>query len=274
MALHLLDEMCKTAPSVYDQMSYTLIESSAFHRGLQQATLEGHASRIRFLSEGEWLAEEPQEQVVVLANELLDAFPVHRFRYNDGAFEESFVTWQESDRAFVELWQPIRSERKVDSLARIKVQWSEGQIGELNLESQEWISRVSQRMKSGSCLVIDYGEAEQELYAAHRYRGTLMCYRKHQAHDDVWVHQGEQDITAHINFTALETAARLHGFTTCKLQTQREFLVDQGVLHKLQEHYDPNPFSDVSKRNRAIRQLLLSDGMSELFKVFIAAKEK
>ncbi|MDD9270010.1 class I SAM-dependent methyltransferase [Paenibacillus sp. GCM10023248] len=272
LALHLLDEMRRIAPGVYECLTYTLIESSAYHRSLQQQALQGHAPRIRSLSELEWLAEEPEEQVYVLANELLDAFPVHRIRWKEGGFQESYVTWQETDQAFAEIWRPIRSKLRLDSIESLKVQWIDGQIGELNLESEAWIARISQRMISGGCILIDYGAIEAELYAPHRYRGTLMCYRNHQAHDDVWVHQGEQDITAHVNFSAVESAARLHGFASCKLQTQREFLVEQGILQKLQDHDDSNPFSEVSKRNRAIRQLLLSDGMSELFKVFTAVK--
>ncbi|MBP1961412.1 class I SAM-dependent methyltransferase [Paenibacillus aceris] len=272
MALHLLDELKRSFPAVYDRLSYTIIESSGFHRALQQTALEAHTQLIQFASEQEWMAQEPQDHMFIVANELLDAFPVHRIRYNADCFEESYVTWQEQDQTFAEIWLPNLSKHLLDTLARSKVQWLEGQIGELNLGSESWISCVSQRMKSGSCIIIDYGDVEDELYAAHRYQGTLMCYRKHQAHDNPWIYVGEQDVTSHVNFSALEIAARQSGFPYCKLQTQREFLVEQGILERLQNHYDPNPFSEVSKRNRAIRQLLLSDQMSELFKVFIAVK--
>ncbi|NOV03437.1 class I SAM-dependent methyltransferase [Paenibacillus planticolens] len=272
MALHLLDELKRSSPAVYDRLTYTLIESSAYHRALQQSALEAHEQLIEFASEAEWLAQEPQEHMFIVANELLDAFPVHRIRYKEGKYEEAYVSWLEQEQMFTEIWLPDLSEQLVDSLARSKVQWLEGQIGEFNLESSAWISRVSRRMKSGCCIVIDYGDVEDELYAAHRSRGTLMGYRKHQAHDNPLLYQGEQDLTSHVNFSDLETAARQSGFPFTKLQTQKEFLVEQGIFERLQNHYDPNPFSEVSKRNRAIRQLLLSDQMSELFKVFLAVK--
>ncbi|MGQ7886568.1 class I SAM-dependent methyltransferase [Paenibacillus sp. WC2504] len=272
MAQHLLDELKRSAPSVYERVTYTIIETSAFHRGLQRTALHMHEQLLRFTSEQEWLDEEPQANMFILANELLDAFPVHRIRYVDGIYQESYVKWQERDRIFSEIWLPIKSKPLLDTIDCLKVHWLDGQVGELNLESGAWISRISKRMTSGSCLIIDYGDAEEELFAAHRHLGTLMCYRKHQAHENPWIYQGEQDLTSHVNFSAVEAAALQSGFANCRLVTQKDFLVERGILEKLQNHYDPNPFSEVSKRNRAIRQLLLSDQMSELFKVLIAAK--
>lgn len=272
MALHILGEIKRNEPAIYARLTYTIIESSAYHRQQQRSMLEEHAQVIQFTSEIEWLTYTPQDQVYVLANELLDAFPIHRIRYKDLLFQESYVKWQEEERIFQEIWRPISSQRILDFLERSKVQWLDGQIGEINLEAESWVSRVAERIRTGSCMIIDYGDTAEELFAPHRFNGTFMCYRKHQAQDDPFIHQGEQDMTSHVNFTSCQLAARQSGFTECQLQTQREFLVDQGILQRLQDHYDPNPFSEVSKRNRSIRQLLLSDQMSELFKVFVASK--
>lgn len=273
MALQILDAWKRKVPDLYARVSYTLVESSPFHQQLQRETLVEHASCTRFLEEEMWLNELPQDHVYVLANELLDAFPVHRFRYKDGKFQESFVIWQENEPQFHEVWHPLVSQRSLDYLSSLEVQWSEGQIGEMNLEVSNWYAKLAKRILSGAVIAIDYGDVEAELFAAHRQLGTLMCYRKHEAHDNPFIHAGEQDITAHVNFSLCQIAATSHGFESCSLQTQREFLVEQGILEMLQNHYDPNPFSEVSKRNRSIRQLLLSDGMSELFKVFIAMKK-
>ncbi|NOU85150.1 SAM-dependent methyltransferase [Paenibacillus sp. LMG 31460] len=272
MALHILGEIKRNEPAVYARLTYTIIESSAYHRQQQRSMLEGYDQVIQFTSEAEWLAQTPEDQIYVLANELLDAFPIHRIRYKDLLFQESYVKWQEEEQIFQEIWRPISSQRILDFLERSKVQWLDGQIGEINLEAESWVSRVAERIRTGSCMIIDYGDTAEELFAPHRYNGTLMCYRKHQAQDDPFIHQGEQDMTSHVNFTSCQLAARQSGFTDCQLQTQREFLVEQGILQRLQDHYDTNPFSEVSKRNRSIRQLLLSDQMSELFKVFVASK--
>lgn len=192
MAVHLLDELKRSTPAIYDRVTYTIIETSAFHRGLQRTALKEHEGLLRFTSEQEWMDEEPQAHMFIIANELLDAFPVHRIRYMNGVFQESYVTWQEHDRIFSEIWLPIKSKPLLDTVDRIKVQWREGQIGELNIASETWIARVSKRMASGSCLVIDYGDVEEEVFAAHRQLGTLMCYRKHQAHENPWIYQGNR----------------------------------------------------------------------------------
>lgn len=273
MALQLLDEMKRTTPDVYVRLTYTLIESSPYHRHLQKELLVEHEEHTRFLDESAWLSEEPQAHVYVLANELLDAFPIHRIRYKDGEFQESHVIWQEQEPHFLEIWLPLQSGRIIDYLTSLEVQWLDGQMGEMNIEAADWYDRLSGRILSGYVIVIDYGDVESELFASHRQQGTLMCYRKHEAHENPFIDQGEQDITAHVNFSLCQAATVSSGFEYCQLQTQRQFLVDQGILEKLQNHFDPNPFSEVSKRNRSIRQLLLSDGMSELFKVFIAMKK-
>jgi SAM-dependent MidA family methyltransferase len=152
--------------------------------------------------------------------------------------------------------------------------FKEGQVAEINLHAAQWIRTVGDAIHDGRTIIIDYGAEANELYAAHRMRGTLMCYRRHQAYDNPFIYAGEQDITAHVDFTACIDAASTAGFTSTKLQTQRDFMVEQGILEKLQNHFDLNPFSEAAKKNRAIRQLLLSDQMSELFKVLILTKDK
>lgn len=273
MARQLLDEMKRVVPDIYKRITYTLIESSEYHRGLQQDQLVEHVERIRFLDESDWLSEPPRDNVFVLANELLDAFPVHRLQYKDRAFHESYVTWQDHEPYWQEIWSLLEPGRILDYLNALEVQWQDGQMCEMNLEAIDWYVRLSKRMLSGCVIAIDYGDVEEELYATHRLQGTLMCYRKHEAHDNPFIDPGEQDITAHVNFSLCQKAAVSAGFDPFVFQTQRQFLVEQGILEKLQNHFDPNPFSEVSKRNRSIRQLLLSDGMSELFKVFIVIKK-
>ena len=116
---------------------------------------------------------------------------------------------------------------------------------------------------------MDYGHEAQELTAAHRMRGTLLCYKDHMAHDRPFMAPGEQDITAHVNFTACRLAAEQAGWQMIYYDTQKQFLIDQGVLQDLSSHDGLNPFSEAAKRNRSIRQLLLSDNMSETFKVMV-----
>jgi len=272
LAQHLLDELRRAYPDVYARTTYTLIESSGYHRRLQAETLREHAALIGFADGDVWAAEPPEDDLIVIANELVDAFPVHRMRRRQQRWEECAVVWDETRGAFGELWRPAADPALLAHADALGVAWREGQQAEFNLAAGEWIRRVGRRLRSGQLIVIDYGDVSAELYAPHRQLGTLMCYRKHQASTDPLVHAGEQDVTAHVNFSVCLAAAAAAGFTEPRLQTQREFLVELGILGKLQDRYDPNPFSETARRNRAIRQLLLSDQMSELFKVMTVHK--
>ena len=104
--------------------------------------------------------------------------------------------------------------------------------------------------------------------------GTFLCYRNHIAIDDPYHQLGEQDMTAHVNFEWCKEAAEQSGFQQIELMTQKQFLLDQGIMQWLQEHDGKDPFSATARNNRSIRQLLLSDGMSELFKIMTMHKTK
>ncbi|MBP1992813.1 class I SAM-dependent methyltransferase [Paenibacillus eucommiae] len=276
LALHVLDELREQEPQLYKRLAYTMIESSSYHRGLQQETLLAHTGKVNYLDEQDWLQAVPDQGVFVLANELLDAFPVHRICLLNGLWHESYVSWEEEQGSFKELWLPLQEGRLLTYISQYKPLsvLLEGQIAEINLAAMDWIGSVARRIGEGQLILIDYGDTAEELYAGHRMRGTLMCYRKHLAYDDPFIYVGEQDITAHVNFSACVAAGEAEGMTALKLQTQREFLVEQGILEKLMNHFDPDPFSPVAKKNRGIRQLLLSDQMSELFKVLILTKKR
>ncbi|MHA6484744.1 class I SAM-dependent methyltransferase [Paenibacillus sp. strain BS8-2] len=216
---------------------------------------------------GNWLAG----PVFVFANELLDAFPVHRIIRLSGTLWELGVAGDERiGYRYVRV--PLSDERLLSAINDGSFHIKEGQMTEINLAANEWVQKLGQAMSSGRLMIIDYGDTEEELTGAHRMAGTLMTYRAHQASDTPFDQPGGRDLTAHVNFSALRREAERSGFRTIYYGTQKQFLVDHGILALLQEHDGVDPFSSAAKRNRAIRQLLLSDGMSESFKVLLLEK--
>lgn len=272
LALHVLDHLSKEEPLVNEQLAYILIDRSPFHRTLQADMLAQHRN-VRFQEPDEWLAEQHAIPTIICSNELLDAFPVHRIRFMEGRFEEAFVTWDESNEIFRETYVPITDTELLNYIEQEQFPKRERQQFEVNLEAELWIRAAAAHLNPGVLVTIDYGDTRDELYGPHRMRGTLMCYRKHQAHDNPYVHVGEQDITAHVNFSACIRAGEEAGLVRWTLETQREFLVKNGILERLQAHDGSDPFGAEARNNRAIRQLLLSDQMSELFKVLIQHKK-
>ncbi|MCY9588623.1 SAM-dependent methyltransferase [Paenibacillus chitinolyticus] len=274
LARHVLDALRSRSPERYASVSITAIESSAYHRALQRETLREHADRLRFLTEAEWLAEPAGGGVFAVANELADAMPVHRVRCRDGRLELGAVGWDDRT-GFTERWLPLgEGHPAAMHLGREGIRLAHGQQAEVNLGAGEWITRTAGRIRSGRLLLVDYGDTAGELYASHRMNGTLMCYRRHIADDNPYAAAGRKDITAHVDFTACMRAAWAAGWTVARYETQREFLVRGGILGRLVEHAGRDPFSPEAKANRAIRQLLISDGMSELFKVLTLEREE
>lgn len=272
LAKAMLDKLARDWPDHYNSLQYKIIEKSAYHLRLLQQELAAHQERISFWDD-EGRIQLSCNPVFLFSNELLDAFPVHRVRQENDMLMEGWIAWDEENHGLVEQWRVCADDRLVRYLEAHEIQLLDGQEAEINLQLQDWISKVGQSLPAGSCMVtIDYGDVATELFSAHRMKGTLMCYSRHQAADSVLKQPGSQDITAHVDFSACMSAGTASGLRTKQWMTQKQFLIEQGILDELQNHTSVDPFSDVARKNRQIRQLLLSEGMSELFKVLVQVK--
>nr|WP_275983880.1 SAM-dependent methyltransferase [Paenibacillus hamazuiensis] len=272
LAVQILSSLRESAPQLYLSLSYVSIEASGYHRELQRQALAEHRSKMAFQTAEEWLSGGPYAHCLVLSNELLDAFPVHRLKARGGGWFEIHVSVNPETGQFIEKEFPLGDDRLRAYIGEERISMREGQIIEVNLEADRWIREVASSLAEGSRIVtIDYGDEGGELYAEHRMNGTLMCYRLHHAFDDPYRFPGEQDMTAHVNFSACIRAGRENGLES-RLMTQKQFLLECGILQRLQNHPGLDPFSPEARKNRAIRQLLLSDQMSELFKVLVQTK--
>jgi SAM-dependent MidA family methyltransferase len=177
---------------------------------------------------------------VVLANEFLDALPVHRVEQDGCRLRELFVAWDDAAGRLVE--QP--GEPSTDALAaRLDedgVTLLDGQVGEVCLEVEPWLAGVAADLEQGLVLVIDYGHQAPALYDPARRGGTLRAYSGQRAHADPFIAVGRQDLTAHVDLTALEAAARTHELTVLGEVSQAELLVGCG-LEELVDRVRSNP---------------------------------
>jgi SAM-dependent MidA family methyltransferase len=174
----------------------------------------------------------------VLANEYLDAFPVHRVEGSTDGLREVFVDWV--DGRLVEQPGPASTPRLAEQLAAENVELEPGQRGEIALGIDDWLADVGRWLRSGAIVIIDYGHDAPDLYGRHRRAGTLLGYVDHRVVDDPLVAIGRQDLTAHIDFTAVERAAAGAGFDNLGLTTQARFLMNLG-LEDLLERARSNP---------------------------------
>lgn len=164
----------------------------------------------------------------VVANEVLDALPVHRVALIDGRLRELFVGWR--DGAFVDLVGDPSTPALAARLDAEGIVLAEGQRAEVCLALDDWVAGAAAGLARGLLLLIDYGHPAPELYdPARRRDGTLRAYVRHTVHDDPYRHVGRQDLTAHIDVTAVERAAREAGLDRLGVTTQAEFLASLGA---------------------------------------------
>jgi SAM-dependent MidA family methyltransferase len=173
---------------------------------------------------------------VILANEFLDALPVHRLVVRGGEPTELFVAWHE-DRRFVEVAGEPSTPELGARLAEdgiVPGQLAEGQVIEVCLGLAPWLADVRRRLERGFVIVIDYGYEAAELYGPRHFAGTLLGYRGHRVVDDPFSRVGLTDLTAHVDFTALAVLGERHGLRSVALTTQSEFLISAGLESELQ----------------------------------------
>jgi SAM-dependent MidA family methyltransferase len=164
---------------------------------------------------------------LIIANEYLDALPVHRVVW-DGRLHEAWVGWR--DGWFTEVIGAPSTPQLAAHLEADGVALVDGQRAEIGLAASRWISHApSQMAHSGSLLVIDYGHDAAELYGARRMAGSLLTYRDHKVADDPFSAVGHNDITTHVDITALERAALGAGLDLVGSTTQGQFLANLGL---------------------------------------------
>ncbi|WP_295392412.1 SAM-dependent methyltransferase [uncultured Thiodictyon sp.] len=245
---------------------YLILEPSPDLQERQRALL---AARVPHLAgRCHWLDRLPERvRGVVLANEVLDAMPVHRFRIGAaGEPLEVFVT--AADGVLSEVAAPVRSPRLAAAITELQaagLAQAPGYASEVNLRLNPWCAALGECLTAGLVLLIDYGYPASAYYQPDRSMGTLMCHWRHQAHGDPYRHLGLQDIGAHVDFSAAARAGQAAGLTLAGFATQAHFLIGCGIDRFM---------ADAAGAGTAgmdliagAKQLLLPAAMGERFKV-------
>lgn len=269
LAAQVLDFAASQLSAFYEALHYVAVEQSAARRGEHDKALATHLSRGRAVSAAELPAEIPAG--CIFSNELLDALPVHRVTVQDGALREVYVGLH-SD-ALVEELGPLSTPQLESYFREQGITLREGQQAEIGLDACGWILEAGKRLGRGFVLTVDYGREAAELYDERHMRGTLLAYWRHQASEDFLRAPGEQDLTAHVNFTALDLWGRRVGLARTGCVSQMEFLVALGQANEFADLYEPG--ANEVERIRArllLKTLIHPEGMGETFYVFVQQK--
>ena len=268
-ARDVLDWSEKKFPDFYRALYYTLVETSP---SLRQKLADNFnqriaAAKVSFTRQPEKLERvlAPAVPIVVFANEFFDALPV------DILSEKGSLRVHVSDGRFLEEWS-APSQEQLEFLDRYGVHPEGHARTEVPLLSQTIMTRIATTIEHGFLIVIDYGYAREQQLAG-RHLDTVMAYRRHSATPDCYQAPGEQDITAHVNFTALAAAAQQAGMQTHKLLTQSQFLMGIGEGTQFADAFEDCRLpQERAKVALQLKHLATPEGMGESFQVMVASK--
>ncbi|HEY8491521.1 MAG TPA: SAM-dependent methyltransferase [Dehalococcoidia bacterium] len=258
----------RARPDFLAALRYRLVERSAPLRERQRRTVaEAEPDPDRAVWEAEETLAPGSVTGCILSNELVDAFPVHLVEVHGGRLQEVYVTW-EGGRFRETLGEPSTPE--LEAYFRwVGVRPAEGNRAEVNLAAPRWMRWAGGLLARGFVLTFDYGYEAAELYAPWRRAGTLLCFYRHAATDDPYRRVGRQDITAHVDFTALTLAGREAGLEPLGLTTQAAFLSALGIGEALRS---PGlELEEFFARRRAVADLIDPAGLGRI-RVLVQAK--
>ena len=250
----------------FEPRQYLILEPSPDLRERQRLFLQKEIPNWR--SRVKWIDQLPKNFVgVMLANEVLDAMPIDLISWQaDGIYERGVVisgdefAWQDRLLASGALFDHART-----------VNVAPGYVSEIHRAGTAFIGSLGDSLQHGAALLVDYGFLDHEYYHADRNSGTLMCHYRHRAHTDPFFLPGVQDITAHVNFSAMMDAARSAGLEIEGFTTQARFLIACGITDRLGEIDPANAVQYLPLANQAQR-LLSPAEMGELFKVLAVGR--
>ncbi|HLG43989.1 MAG TPA: SAM-dependent methyltransferase [Nitrospirales bacterium] len=291
LARNLLNSYRRENPTFLSRIRYLVVERSPALVSLQKQRLQSlvdEGVRITWIPHLDAL---PAGSLtgIILSNELVDAFAVHRVVQRPLGLREIFVGWEPVGAGgapvpvapsnatgdglppalngrFIEIEAPPCSPALQAYFDRIGVSLEDGHRAEVNLHALDWMRQVGALLTRGLVLTIDYGHTARDLYAPTRTAGTLLCYHRHTVSDTPYLRVGEQDMTAHVDFTSLALAGREAGLEVTGFTNQLHFLLGLGIESAF-AGLDPESAEGVSLRN-----LLRPEGMGATYKILVQHK--
>ncbi|MDX2239634.1 MAG: class I SAM-dependent methyltransferase [Leptolyngbyaceae cyanobacterium bins.302] len=220
----------------------------------------------------------------IFSNELIDALPVHQVVVREGQLQEIYVTMPEGDRTeslFTETTADLSTPRLAEYFNIVGIdltspRYPDGYRTEVNLAALDWISHVASKLQRGYVVTIDYGYSSDRYYNPMRSTGTLQCYYRHRYHSNPYIYIGQQDITAHVDFTALQKHGEQCGLHTVGFTKQGLFLMSLGLGDRMaaisqSQVTDLTSMNEVLRRRDALQTLINPVGLGN-FGVLIQSK--
>ncbi|MGA7622447.1 MAG: SAM-dependent methyltransferase [Candidatus Acidiferrales bacterium] len=269
LAAQVLDFLAIAFPDFYLALRYYAVERSPARRAFLYGALQIHI-------DAKHLAVSPElpaqiSNGCIFSNEFFDAMPVHRVIREENELRELYVGY--GSGGLQEQAGPLSSPALSDYFSEQKLALRDGQQAEVNLQACDWIAEAAKRLQQGFVLTIDYGHEASQLYNQRHMRGTLLAYRQHRASEEFLRVPGEQDLTAHVNFTALEIWGKRGGLQRTGFTSQSKFLMSIARASDFADMQSEDMSEAEQSRARLrFKTLIYPEGMGETFQVLIQHK--
>ena len=254
-------------PRFYTNFYYIIVETNPYARKRQQLLLDsihlrnGNVSWHTYTENG---FSFDKIRGCFLSNEFVDVLPVHRLKVKKGVLKEIYVGYNDSN--FYQIYDELSTQELKSYFKTHQIGLKEGQEYELNLDAVAWLRHISEKLSKGFVITIDYGDTTEGIYQGNDNAGTLRCYYKHTVNRNYYERLGEQDITAHVDFTNLINAGRAVGLEVTGFVKQSHYLMSLGILERLN-----NTNNDIETILK-VKNLFHPEGMGDVFKVLIQHK--
>ena len=275
LAAEILGFSARALPDFFQALRYVAVERSPSRREALEKALGPHAVTERVRT-----SHELPDKIAagcVFSNEFFDALPVHRVVQEKGQLKEIYVV--EKDEGLGEIREEISDPAVARYFSEQHIELQEGQQAEGGLAACAWMGEAARRLERGFVLAIDYGYEAQQLYSEQHRRGTVMAYEHHHATEEYYSAPGKQDLTAHVNFSALNSLPgvpplpALEKLQRTGLVSQTSFLVALGKGNEFGDLYDAGQSeADKWRVGPGLKTLIHPEGMGEMFKVLIQHK--
>jgi SAM-dependent MidA family methyltransferase len=269
LAKQILDFAASEWGAFYEALQYVAVERSELRRAAQANVFATHIARGHASS----AAEIPNEISggCIFSNELLDAMPVHRVTRENGELREIYVALD--DAGFCEQAEALSSPELARYFEEQGAPLRERQHAEVCLAATRWIEEAAQKLHRGFVLTIDYGHEAQELYDERHMRGTLLAYECHRASENYFRAPGQQDLTAHVNFSAIDRWGRRAGLFRTGFTSQTNFLLALARSSNFEDLQSDTMDQHQQARARLLfKTLIHPEGMGETFQVLLQHK--
>ena len=281
-AVNVLQYLQRQHPDLFKTLTYIIVEISPILQAEQRQRL----SDIKCVKWCNW--DEIANNSIVgcfFSNELVDALPVHQFILEEGQVREIYVAAEtpkneQEEINFIEVIGEVSTPKIAEYLDLVSIDLSasvygDGYRSEVNLAALDWMSTVAQKLQRGYLLTIDYGHPAHRYYNPRRREGTLQCYYLHRYHNNPYINVGRQDLTAHVNFTALERQGELCGLDVVGFTQQALFLMALGLGDRIASlstnDAEVLDLATLLRRREALHQLIDPRGLGG-FGVLVQSK--